>query len=63
MKLTILRDSVEVKRTTILAGSYISRDEARDISLRLRRLGIPAVIVPGTESLAELRLGPNRERG
>ncbi len=63
VKLTILRDSVEVKRTTILAGSYISRDEARDISLRLRRLGIPAVIVPGTESLAELRLGPNRERG
>ncbi len=63
VKLTILRDSVEVKRTTILAGSYISRDEARDISLRLRRLGIPAVIVPGTENLAELRLGPNRERG
>ncbi len=63
VKVTILRDSVEVKRTTILAGSYISRDEARDISLRLRRLGIPAAIVPNTESLAELRLGSNRDRG
>jgi cell division septation protein DedD len=60
--LTLRRDNVSVTRTTILAGSYLSRDEARDISLRLRGLGIPAAIVSGAESLAELRTGPKRDK-
>ena len=51
---TIRRDSVAALHTTILAGVYRSRDEADTTSRRLRGLGIPAAIVPGTESLAEL---------
>jgi hypothetical protein len=59
--LTIRRDTVDVIRTTILAGSYTSRDAARDISLSLRRLGIPSTIVSGAESLALLRSAPKPE--
>jgi hypothetical protein len=52
---TIRHDTVTVNRTTIIAGSYLSRSAARDISLRLRQMGIPAAIVDSSESLAELR--------
>jgi SPOR domain len=62
VRLTILQDSVAVKQTTILAGSYISRDAAQDISMRLRRLGIPAAIVPGVEALTELRIVEKKDR-
>ena len=62
IRVAILHDSVEIRRTTILAGSFISRDAARDISLRLRRMGIPAAIVPERETLSELNCGPKREK-
>ena len=62
IRVAILHDSVEIRHTTILAGSFISRDAARDISLRLRRMGIPAAIVPERETLSELNSGPNREK-
>jgi hypothetical protein len=55
VRLTIRHDNVTVNRTTIIAGSYLSRSAARDISLRLRRMGIPATIVDSSETLAELR--------
>jgi hypothetical protein len=52
---TIRHDTVTVNRTTIIAGSYLSRSDAWDVSLRLRQMGIPAAIVDSSESLAELR--------
>jgi hypothetical protein len=55
VRLTIRRDNVTVNRTTIIAGSYLSRSAARDISLRLRQMGIPAAIIDSSENLAELR--------
>lgn len=51
--LSIRRDSVAVRHTTLLAGSQLTRDDARDVSRRLRQMGIPAVIVSDRETLAE----------
>ena len=60
-RLTIRHESVAITHTTILAGSYCSREAARDVSLRLRLMGIPAVVVVDTDSLAQSRVGLKRE--
>ena len=51
----VQRESVAVSRTIILAGSYDSRDAAHDMSARLLKMGIPAAIVSGTETISALR--------
>ena len=62
VKVTIRRETVTVKRTTIIAGAYLSRSAARDISIRLRQMGIPATIVENSETLAELRNGTRKTK-
>lgn len=60
VRFTIRRETVTVNRTTIIAGVYLSRSAARDISLRLRQMGIPATIVESSETMAELRNGTRK---